>query len=176
MVLSIISTIFIQFCRENKNVNRIACFKLGPGREWKHYTNYIISNYIISIACYKGEGCLSVACSRRVAVLLTWATIWWLVEPGSRLFPSSLLSPSPSRGHSCSESKAGRQGVSLLASFKFYHFTKWSCEGPTQEGGGGCAQRQEWERLEQGAFDFSAGQYIGPFFSSKPFSDTSHQN
>lgn len=162
MVLSIISTIFIQFCRETKNVNRIACFKLGPGRERKHYTNYIISNYIISIACYEGEGCLSVACSRRDAMLLTWATIWWLLEPGSQLFPSSLLSPNPSRGHSCSESKAGRQGVSLLASFKLHHFTKWSCEGPTQEGdgGGGGAQCQEWERQEQGAFDFSARQYI----------------
>lgn len=62
MALHITSATFIQFCRENINVYRFGCFKLGPARDQKRDTNF---------AHHKGKGCLSVAGSRMVAVQLT---------------------------------------------------------------------------------------------------------
>lgn len=109
---------------------------------------------LISIAHQNGKGCLSVAYSKMVAVQLTWAAVWWLVELGSWLAApkegSFLLlfhSPNPSRGQLCSviRDKARGKRVIFLASFKLHHFTKWSNKDPTQTKGV-CVQLQELEQ------------------------------
>lgn len=167
MVSSIIRTIFIQDCREHVNVAGLACLKLGPAREWKHDT---------SIAHQNGKGCLSVAYSKTVAVQLTWAAVWWLVEPGSWLavpkegsFLLLCRSPNPSRGQLCSviRDKARGKRVIFLAIFKLHHFTKWS--NKTQHKLRGCVSNcKNWSRQEQGAFDFLAGWYTDSAGCSKP--------
>jgi len=80
MALRITNTTSIQFCWENLSVDRLGCFKLCPARDQKHDTNF---------AHHKGKGGLSVAGSRMVAVQLTWAAIWWLVETPN--FPRPVL-------------------------------------------------------------------------------------
>lgn len=40
MVSIIFSAILMQICREHIHVDRLACLRLGPAREWNHDTNY----------------------------------------------------------------------------------------------------------------------------------------
>lgn len=90
---------------------------------------------LTSLAYQKGKGCLSVAYSKEVAVQLTWAAVWWLVElaswmvlPEEGSFLPLFAHPILPVGQLCSvtHDKAGGRGVTFLASFKLHHFTKWS--------------------------------------------------
>lgn len=119
----IFSAILIQICREHIHVDRIACLRLGPAREWKRDTNYHCtwkrekavwqwpaqSDCSVIDSCKCGARLTAGCCQRREVSFLS-------------------CSPSPSQGqlYSVSHSKAEGEGVTYLASFKLHQLTKWS--------------------------------------------------